>query len=67
MKSETTKVGDLVTLKSNGRVMKVIQTHLKTSQVCVVPADSTGGPGIWVKLDALEVPGLRSTPANLDL
>jgi hypothetical protein len=67
MKSETTKVGDLVTLKSSGRVMKVIQTHLKTREVCVIPADSTGGPGIWVKLDALEVPGLRSTNSTLSL
>jgi hypothetical protein len=67
MKSETTKVGDLVTLKSSGRVMKVVQIHAKTSQVCVIPADSTGGPGIWGKLDALEVPGLRSTNSTLSL
>lgn len=67
MKSETTKVGDLVTLKSSGRVMKVVQIHAKTSQVCVIPADSTGGVGIWVKLDALEVPGLRSTNSTLSL
>jgi hypothetical protein len=67
MKSETTKVGDLVTLKSNGRVMKVVQTHAKTSQVCVIPADSTGGVGIWVKDDAIEVPGLRSTSSTLSL
>lgn len=65
--SETTKVGDLVTLKSSGRVMKVIQVHAKTSQVGVIPADSTGGVGIWVKVDAIEVPGLRSTTSNLDL
>lgn len=67
MKSETTKVGDLVTLKSNGRVMKVVQIHAKTSQICVIPADSTGVVGIWVKLDALEVPGLRSTNSTLSL
>jgi hypothetical protein len=67
MKSETTKVGDLVTLKSSGRVMKVVQTHAKTSQVCVIPADSTGGVGIWVKDDAIEVPGLRSTSSTLSL
>jgi hypothetical protein len=67
MKSETTKVGDLVTLKSSGRLMKVLQIHAKTSEVCVVPADSSGGVGIWVKVDALEVPGLRSTNSTLSL
>jgi hypothetical protein len=61
------KVGDLIILKSSGRLMKVLQIHAKTREVCVIPADSTGGVGIWVKLDALEVPGLRSTPSNLDL
>jgi hypothetical protein len=61
------RISELVRLKSSGRVMKVVQIHLKTNQVCVVPADSSGGVGIWVKLDALEVPGLRSTPSNLDL
>ncbi len=61
------KISELVRLKSSGRLMKVVQVHAKTSEVCVVPADSTGGVGIWVKVDALEVPGLRSTPSNLDL
>jgi hypothetical protein len=61
------KISELVRLKSSGRLMKVVQVHLKTNQVCVIPADSAGGPGIWVKLDAIEVPGLRSTPSNLDL
>jgi hypothetical protein len=61
------KISELVRLKSSGRLMKVLQIHAKTSEVCVIPADSTGGVGIWVKVDALEVPGLRSTPSNLDL
>jgi hypothetical protein len=61
------KISELVRLKSSGRLMKVVQIHAKTSEVCVVPADSSGGVGIWVKVDALEVPGLRSTPSNLDL
>ena len=61
------KISELVRLKSSGRVMKVVQIHAKTSEVCVVPADSSGGVGIWIKVDALEVPGLRSTPSNLDL
>jgi hypothetical protein len=61
------KISELVRLKSSGRLMKVLQIHAKTSEVCVVPADSSGGVGIWVKVDALEVPGLRSTPSNLDL
>lgn len=59
------KISELVRLKSSGRLMKVVQIHIKTHEVCVVPADSAGGPGIWVKLDALEVPGLRSTPLDL--
>jgi hypothetical protein len=67
MKSETTKVGDLVTLTSSGRLMKVVQVHAKTREVCVVPADSTGGVGIWVKDDAIEVPGLRSTNSTLNI
>ena len=67
MTRETTNVGDLVTLTSSGRLMKVVQVHAKTREVCVAPADSAGGPGIWVKLDALEVPGLRSTTSNLNL
>jgi hypothetical protein len=67
MTLETTKVGDLVTLTSSGRLMKVVQVHAKTREVCVAPADSTGGSGIWVKLDALEVPGLRSTNSTLSL
>jgi hypothetical protein len=61
------KISELVRLKSSGRLMKVVQVHAKTSEVCVIPADSSGGVGIWVKVDALEVPGLRSTPSNLDL
>jgi hypothetical protein len=61
------KISELVRLKSSGRLMKVVQVHAKTHEVCVIPADSTGGVGIWVKVDALEVPGLRSTPSNLDL
>ncbi len=61
------KISELVRLKSSGRLMKVLQIHAKTAEVCVAPADSAGGPGIWVKLDAIEVPGLRSTPSNLDL
>jgi hypothetical protein len=61
------KISELVRLKSSGRLMKVLQIHAKTGEVCVAPADSAGGPGIWVKLDAIEVPGLRSTPSNLDL
>jgi len=61
------KVGDLIILKSSGRLMKVLQIHAKTREVCVIPADSTGGPGIWVKLEALEVPGLRSTNSTLSL
>jgi hypothetical protein len=61
------RISELVRLKSSGRVMKVVQIHAKTGEVCVVPADSSGGVGIWVKVDALEVPGLRSTPSNLDL
>ena len=61
------KISELVRLKSSGRLMKVVQIHAKTSEVCVVPADSSGGVGIWVKVDALEVPSLRSTPSNLDL
>jgi hypothetical protein len=67
MTRETSKVGDLVTLKSSGRLMKVVQVHAKTHEVCVIPADSTAGVGIWVKLDALEVPGLRSTTSTLSL
>jgi hypothetical protein len=67
MTLETRKVGDLVTLKSSGRVMKVVQVHAKTREVCVIPADSTGGVGIWVKVDALEVPGLRSTNSTLNI
>jgi uncharacterized protein YodC (DUF2158 family) len=67
MKSETTKVGDLVTLKSSGRVMKVVQVHAKTQEVCVIPADSAGVAGIWVKDDAIEDPGLRSTNSTLSL
>jgi hypothetical protein len=67
MTRETTKVGDLVTLTSSGRLMKVVQVHAKTQEVCVIPADSTGGPGIWVKVSALEVPGLRSTNSTLNI
>jgi hypothetical protein len=67
MKSETTKVGDLVTLTSSGRLMKVVQVHAKTQEVCVAPADSAGGPGIWVKVDAIEVPALRSTNSTLNI
>jgi hypothetical protein len=61
------KISELVRLKSSGRLMKVVQVHAKTREVCVIPADSTAGVGIWVKLDALEVPGLRSTNSTLDL
>jgi hypothetical protein len=61
------RISELVRLKSSGRVMKVVQIHLKTNQVCVVPADSSGGVGIWVKVDALEVPGLRSTNSTLNI
>jgi hypothetical protein len=58
------KVGDLIILKSSGRLMKVLQVHAKTREVCVIPADSTGGVGIWVKLDALEVPSLQEPNQN---
>lgn len=61
------KISELVRLKSSGRLMKVLQIHAKTSEVCVIPADSAGGPGIWVKVDALEVPGLRSTNSTLNI
>jgi hypothetical protein len=61
------KISELVRLKSSGRLMKVVQIHLKTNQVCVVPADSSGGVGIWVKVDALEVPSLRSTNSTLNI
>ena len=59
------KVGDLVRLKSSGRVMKVLQVHLKSSQVCVLPADSVkNNIGLWVKVSDIEVPGLRSSTAS---
>jgi len=61
------KISELVRLKSSGRLMKVVQVHAKTHEVCVIPADSTGGVGIWVKVDALEVPGLRSTNSTLNI
>jgi hypothetical protein len=61
------KISELVRLKSSGRLMKVLQIHAKTHEVCVIPADSTGGVGIWVKVDALEVPGLRSTNSTLNI
>lgn len=60
------KAGDLVTLKSSGRLMKVLQVHLKTSEVCVIPADSLkANTGLWVKLTDIEVPGLRSASSHL--
>jgi hypothetical protein len=41
--------------------MKVLQVHAKTSEVCVIPADSAkANPGLWVKLTDIEVPGLRA-------
>ena len=58
--------GDLVTLKSSGRQMKVVDLHLKTSEVCLIPADSSkSNIPIWVKLSAIEVPGLRADSSNL--
>ena len=60
------KAGDLVTLKSSGRLMKVLQVHQKTSEVCVIPADSAkANPGLWVKLSDIEIPGLRSASSHL--
>lgn len=50
MTRETTKVGDLVTLTSSGRLMKVVQVHAKTQEVCVVPAYSQlPHIGVWLK------------------
>lgn len=61
------KVGDLVTLKASGRLMKVLQIHAKTREVCAAPADTASTPGLWIKQDAIEVPGLRSTKSTLKL
>ena len=58
--------GDLVKLQSSGRQMRVVDLHLKTSEVCVIPADSSkSNIPIWVKLSALEVAGLRAASSNL--
>jgi hypothetical protein len=63
------KVGDLVILKSSGRVMKVTALWPKTSQVCVLPADSAkANIALWVKVADIEVPGLRSaSPSTLSI
>jgi hypothetical protein len=62
------KVGDLVVLKSSGRVMKVTALWPKTSQVCVLPADSAkANIALWVKLSDIEVPGLRSKNSSLSI
>jgi hypothetical protein len=58
------KVGDLVTLKSSGRLMKVLQIHAKTREVCVVPADNANRPGLWIKQEAIEVPSLQEPNQN---
>jgi hypothetical protein len=62
------KAGDLVTMKSSGRLMKVLQVHVKTGQLCVLPADTgKSNIGLWVKLSDLEVPGLRSKNSSLSI
>jgi len=62
------KAGDLVVLKSSGRLMKVLQIHLKTSEVCVIPAESLQPHiGVWVKAHDIEVPGLRSKNSHLSI
>jgi hypothetical protein len=62
------KVGDLVVLKSSGRVMKVTALWPKTSQVCVLPADSAkANIALWVKVADIEVPGLRSKNSSLSI
>ena len=62
-------VGDLVTMKSSGRTMKVTALWPKTAQVCVIPADSAkANIGLWVKVADIEVPGLRSSsPSTLSI
>ncbi len=62
------KAGDLVTMKSSGRVMKVLQVHLKSGQVCVLPAETgKSNIGLWIKLSEIEVPALRSKNSSLSI
>ena len=59
------KAGDLVTMKSSGRLMKVLQVHVKSGQLCVLPADTgKSNIGLWIKLSEIEVPGLRSSASS---
>ena len=49
--------------------MKVTALWPKTSQVCVLPADSAkANIALWVKVADIEVPGLRSaSPSTLSM
>jgi hypothetical protein len=48
--------------------MKVLQVHLKSGQVCVLPAETgKSNIGLWIKLSEIEVPALRSKNSSLSI